>query len=176
MPLTGVRCLAHPSRPAVDRCPVCDRPRCGADARGVGCALCKGRPAARPARPPSPLELCVRAALGVYGAALVSSLVLQEYVDAPFFGYIAPAMAGVACGSAATAAAGEPRGALLARIRLIGAVGSLLAVGLGFMLDQTYGALDLEVAVVVPYLVAGVAAWLWTGPPQRRKVRASPPG
>src|SRR2546428_12518060 len=72
------RCVAHPSRPAVDHCPVCERPRCGADATGPGCAVCGGAlVGAR--RPASDAELVVRAALACHVIALVAGVGLQEY-------------------------------------------------------------------------------------------------
>ena len=49
----------------------------------------------------------------------------------------------------------------------------VLATGLGFMLDGTYGVLDAKAEVLLPYLAAGAAAWLWTRPPKPRKVKAS---
>jgi hypothetical protein len=166
------RCVAHPSRPAVDHCPVCDRPRCGADTAGPGCAVCHGVGAAPPARPPSAPELLVRAALACHVFALVAGVILQEYPGAPIFQYVAPAVGGAAVGAAATAAAGEPRGPLLQRVRVIAVGYGVLATAFGFMLDGTYGVLDVRRAVLLPYLVAGAAAWLWTRPP-KQKVRAS---
>lgn len=165
------RCVAHPSRPAVDLCPVCERPRCGADATGPGCAVCHGRTAAGPP-PATPKELLVRAALAAHGLALVAGLVLQEYPGAPVFGYLAPAVGGAAVGAAATAAAGEPRGPVLRAVRAVAVVYAVLATALGFALEGTYEALDPKQQVLLPYLAAAAAAWLWTRPP-RRRVRAS---
>lgn len=166
------RCVAHPSRPAVDHCPVCARPRCGADAAGRGCGVCGGKAQDSARRPASTLELLVRASLAAHVAALLAGVVLAEYPGSPFFQYAAPAVGGAAVSAAATAAAGEPRGAVRQRVRVVAAVYAVLATAFGFVLDGTYGVLDVDRAVLGPYVVAGVAAWLWTRPPQPR-VRAS---
>ena len=172
VPVVAERCVAHPSRPAVDRCPVCDRPRCGADAAAPGCAVCGGKGAAAARRAAGALELLVRATLSAHVTALVAGLVLAEYPGSPVFQYAAPAIGGAAVGAAATAGAGEPRGAVLQRVRLVAVLYAVLAAGFGFVLDGTYDVLDAEPAVLVPYLVAALAAWLWTRPP-RARVRAS---
>jgi hypothetical protein len=165
------RCVAHPSRPAVDHCPVCDRPRCGADATGPGCAVCGGRLPG--ATRPAPLsELLVRAALASHVLAILTGLVLQEYPGSPVFGYVAPAVGGAAVGAAATAAAGEPRGPELRWVRALSVVYAVLATAYGFVLEGTYGALDARKEVLVPYVLSGAAAWFWTHPP-RRRVKAS---
>jgi hypothetical protein len=169
------RCVAHPSRPAVDHCPVCERPRCGADTVGPGCAVCHGGRSVRVSRPPSGLELLVRAALACHVLALAAGVILQEYPGAPVFQYVAPLVGGAAVGAAATAAAGEPRGPLLQRVRVLAVGYAVLATAFGFMLDGTYGVLDGQRAVLLPYLISGAAAWLWTRPPKRR-VRASAAG
>jgi hypothetical protein len=166
------RCVAHPSRPAVDRCPVCDRPRCGADATGPGCAVCHGVDAEAAVRTPSALEVVVRAALAAHVLALVAGVVLQEYPGSPFFQYVAPAVGGAAVSAGATAAAGEPRGPVIRAIRVVVTVYAVLAVAFGFSLEGTYDVLEARGAVLLPYLCAGVAALLWTRPP-RRRVRAS---
>jgi hypothetical protein len=173
--LDGERCVAHPGRPAVDHCPVCDRPRCGADTAGRGCAVCGGLREPLRGRPPSARELLVRAAMACQVLALVAGVILQEYPGAPVFQYLAPAVGGAAVGASATAAAGEPRGPLLTRVRVLAVVYGVLATAFGFMLDGTYGVLDAQPAVLIPYLVAGAAAWLWTRPP-RRRVKASAGG
>lgn len=168
----GARCVAHPSRPAVDRCPTCDRPRCGADAGGPRCPVCHGLAAVPTTPPPTGRERVVRGALGAYALALGGGLITAQYVGTPLFQYLAPAVVGIACGAAATAAAGEPRGPVLQRVRVVAIVHAVLAVALGFRLEGTYDVLDLHVEVLVPYLVAAVACWLWTAPPKRR-LRAS---
>jgi hypothetical protein len=165
------RCVAHPSRPAVAHSPVCERPRCGADARGRGCAICKGRSSTQ-ARPASTRELVVRAALASHLMAIATGLVLQEYPGAPLFGYVAPAVGGAAVGAVATAAAGEPRGPVLRVIRALATLYGVLATAFGFALEGTYDVWEPRVAVLGPYACAAVATWLWTRPP-RRRVKAS---
>lgn len=169
--LVKERCVAHPSRPAVDRCPVCERPRCGADAQGPGCAICHGKVAGQ-ARPAAARELLVRAALGSHAMAIATGLVLQEYPGSPWFGYIAPAVGGAAVGAVATASAGEPRGPVLRLIRAIATLYAVLAAAYAFALEGTYEVYDPKVEVLGPYVLAGAAAWLWTRPP-RRRVKAS---
>jgi hypothetical protein len=173
----AVRCAAHPSRPAVDACPVCGRPRCGADqlsAPGGGCTVCQGldqRPARSRRRPAGERELLVRAALAADAAAISWGYVTAEYVGAGLFGYLSPAVLGVLCGAAATAAAGSPRsGQLLRRVRLVAVLLALLGAGLGFVLEGTYGVLSASPDVLLPYVISGAAAWLWTAPP-----RSAPP-
>lgn len=169
----GARCVAHPSRPAVDRCPTCDRPRCGADGPGQRCQVCRGLASMPTTRPPGDLERVVRGALGGYVLALGGGAITAQYVGAPVFQFLAPAVVGVACGAAATAAAGEPRGPVLQRVRVVVVLLAVLAVALGFRLEETHGLVEADVDVLVPYLVAAVACWLWTAPPKRR-VRAAP--
>jgi len=123
-------------------------------------------------RPAAAPELLVRAALACQVVALVAGLILQEYPGAPVFEYLAPAVGGAAVGAAATAASGEPRGQLLTRIRALAVVYGVLATAFGFMLDKTYGVLDAKGEVLLPYLAAAAAAWLWTRPPKAR-VKAS---
>ena len=41
-PAGSSRRAAHPGRPAVDLCPLCAWPRCGADVLGGSCAVCGG--------------------------------------------------------------------------------------------------------------------------------------
>lgn len=169
----GARCVAHPSRPAVDRCPTCDRPRCGADGPGPRCQVCHGLASAPVSRPPGTLERVVRGALGGYLLALGGGLITSEYVGSPWFEYLAPAVVGIACGAAATAAAGEPRGPQLQRVRAVALVYAVLAVAIGFRVEGTYGLVAADPAVLLPYGVAAAACWLWTAPPKRRRVRAS---
>jgi hypothetical protein len=169
-----LRCIAHPGRPAVDRCPVCDRPRCGADAGGAGCAVCRGAGTAGRAGSGSDLERVVRGALGATVVAVPSAWVLSEYVGSPTFQYLAPVVVGVACASAAVAAAGDPRvPALRTRVRVVATLYAVLATALGFVLDGTYGVLTASTDVLVPYVAAAGGAWLWSAPPRgRRRTRS----
>ncbi len=171
--MAPARCAAHPGRPAVDACPVCSRSRCGADraaAPGGGCAVCLGGVAARGRRLPLPTgpELLVRAALAAQAAAVAWGYVTAEYVGAGVFKYLSPAVLGILCGGAATAAAGAPRAGVLAtRVRQLAAGYAVLGAGLGFVLEGTYRVLSGNLDVLVPYVIAAGAAWLWTAPPRQ---------
>ena len=166
------RCAAHPGRPAVDTCPVCALPRCGVDsmrAPGGGCTLCAGgKPAPGAAR--DPRELLVRALLAANAVAVVWGYVTAEYVGAEIFKYLSPMVLGVLCGGAASAAAANPsRGRLSQQVRLLSVLYAVLGSALGFVLEGTYTATDVSIDVLVPYLIAAAAAWLYTAPPGRKK-------
>ena len=162
------RCVAHPSRPAVDRCPTCDRPRCGADT-GPTCQVCHGVTTVLTARPPRLLERLVRAALGSFALALPGGLIASEYVDAPsaFLPYLAPVVVGIAVGAAATAAAGEPRGRQLTHVRQVAVVYAVLAQALGIRLEGSFDVWSPDRHVLLPYVVSAVACWLWSAPPRQ---------
>jgi hypothetical protein len=180
---TRLRCAVHPSRPAVDSCPVCGRLRCGADAaaageHGHGCPSCGGssseprRPAA--GRGPSELERYVRAALGATVAALVWGKVTSEYVGSTLFSDISPALLGVACGAAATRAAGsDGSGRTGLRVRVIACVYALLGTAFSFVDEDDYTRLELRLGVLLPYAASVAGVLLWTLPP-RRSVKAAP--
>ncbi|MBK5308135.1 MAG: hypothetical protein JJD92_15725 [Frankiaceae bacterium] len=168
------RCAVHPSRPAVDACPVCDRPRCGADAAAVsiGCLGCAGDAVAEVStvRPPGDLERLVRAALAAYVVGLVGGLVASEYVGATVFAYLGPFVVGVTCGGAATRAARtDGRGLLGTRVRTVGAVLAVLGIALSFVVEGSLGVLELSPDVLLPYAAAVAGALLWTMPPRPRK-------
>jgi len=169
--LPEVRCVAHPGRPAVDLCPVCERPRCGADATGRGCAVCRAGERAVSASTGSGLEVVVRAALGAAAVAFPSGWVLAEYVSSPvYLKYLAPVIAGMACSAAASAAAGSPRQSVLrSRVRLVAVFYAVLATGLGFVLEGTFGVFTASPDVLLPYVAAAGAAWLWAAPPRPRR-------
>ena len=167
----------HPARPAVDACPRCDRPRCGADARRPDCLACAaeqptgGTPTAPP---PSDLERLVRAALAAFGVSLLGGLVASEYVGASAFSYIGPFVVGVVCGAAATkAAATDGRGELGTRVRAIGALLGVLGVGFGFVVEQSLAPVSFDLDVLLPYVAAVAGAWLWTVPPRPRQGRST---
>jgi hypothetical protein len=172
-PLMEARCAAHPGRLAVDRCPVCRRPRCGADQQlGEGCTVCLATAAGDlpTHRPPSARELLVRAALAGYAMALVWAAVTAEYVGAGLLSYFSAALLGVLCAGAAMSAAGSPRGGVLARqVRVTAVPLAVLGAGLGFLLEGTYGALSLNIDVLVPYAITAAAAWQWNAPPKGKK-------
>lgn len=168
----GARCGVHPVRRAVDRCPVCARPRCAADAAaapGGGCPACVGLPpgAGSSAAEVPALESVVRAALGAMAVALLGGVVAAEYVDAQLFAYLTPFVVGVLTGAAAQSASGGARtGRSLTRVRAVALVYAVLGVGLGFALERSKDALDS--ATLLPYLAAVAGVVLWTLPPKTR--------
>ncbi|MCW2674012.1 MAG: hypothetical protein JWP14_2601 [Frankiales bacterium] len=172
--MPSTRCAAHPARPAVDSCPVCDRPRCGADAaeaRGGGCAICRGSAPVRARRPASRLELFVRCALAANLTAVVWGFVEAEYVQAGVFQYLAPLVLGAFTGGVAMAAVGQPRDQDGTRMRLIAVGYAVLGCAFGFVKEGTFGALSSSGDVLVPYLLAAVACWGWTLPPKPAAVQ-----
>lgn len=171
---TASRCAVHPARPAVDACPVCERRRCAADAASYGdrgCPACATAGTITGPPSPSALERVVRAALAALGAALLGGLVAAQYVDAELFAYLTPLVVGAACGAAAQAAAGTGRALArrppAGRVRSAGAVGGVLAVGIGFLLEGSTDPLSVDAVVPVALAVAG--ALLWTLPPRHRR-------
>lgn len=173
-PAPRARCAMHPSRPAVDVCPVCDRPRCGADAAapGPGCLACAVSPGDEAAAvvPAPDLERLVRAGLAGYAVALLGGVIGSEYVGATVFEYLGPFVVGVVCGGAATKAAGtDGRGRVGQRVRGIAAVLAVLSVALGFLLEESQRVLSLSTGVLLPYAAAVAGAVLWTMPPSARK-------
>lgn len=180
------RCAVHPARPAVDRCPVCGRPRCGADVaaapqHGGGCPSCggaTGEPCAAAGRPgPGELERYVRAALAATAAALLWGKVTSEYVGASLFSDISPALLGVACGAAATRAGGtDGSGRTGLRVRLLACVYALLGTAFSFVDEDSYTRLALGVGDLLPYGASVAGVLLWTLPPRRKPVTAAPDG
>jgi hypothetical protein len=168
----GTRCGVHPVRRAVDRCPVCARPRCAADAQdapGGGCPACQGVPpgAGAVVRQVPALESVVRAALAATAVALLGGVVAAEYVDAQLFAYLTPFVVGVLTAAAAQTAAGGARtGTAAMRVRAVAIVYALLGVGLGFALERSKDA--LEASTLLPYLAATAGVVLWTLPPKER--------
>ena len=165
----------HPARPAVDRCPVCDRPRCGADAIGAGCQACGGVPAVSvPRTPPATdVERLVRAALAAFGAALLGGVVASEYVGATVFSFVFPFVVGVLSGWAATSAARtDGRDLLGRRVRAVGALYGVLGVGFGFVLEKSQDPASFDWQVLLPYVCAVAGAVLWTTPPRPRPDRS----
>ena len=112
----------------------------------------------------------MRASLAAYAAAIAWGYVTAEYVGADLFQYLSPAVLGILCGGAATAAAGTPGpGVLCSRVRWLAAGYAVLGSALGFVLEGTFSALDVRLDVLIPYAIAAAAAWLWTAPPRRPK-------
>jgi hypothetical protein len=169
------RCAVHPGRPAVDRCPVCDRPRCAPDAAehgDGGCPGCRGGAAAVASAPGAGrLERLVRGTLAGLGAGLLGGVVAAQYVDAELFAYLTPFVVGVVAGAAAQAAAGGAKCGTTARlVRAAAALCGVLGVGLGFVLEGSRAA--VSDGAVVPYVLAVAGTVLWTLPPKRRKAPA----
>lgn len=172
------RCAAHPGRPAVDECPVCNAPRCGNDAAaapGGGCLACQGEAAADAVRPGEvPLrEGLVRAALAALPVAVAGGAVTSEYVGTGLFGIVTPFLVGVVCGAVAVAAAGRvPRPRGLAAVRLVGVLLALIATAYGFRFvvggEDPFGPAGSRIG---PYAAAAAGAWLWTVPPRRHRRR-----
>ncbi|MGI8537023.1 MAG: hypothetical protein ACR2K2_11110 [Mycobacteriales bacterium] len=157
----------HPVRGAVDRCPVCGRPRCAADAEqasGGGCPVCRGGVGAAP--PPafvSDVERYIRAALASTAVALLGGVVAAQYVGAAVFAYLTPFVVGVLTGAAAQAAAGGAKtGPAAARIRVLAGLYAVLGVAFGFVLERSEGV--LAAASLLPYLAAVAGVVLWTLP------------
>ena len=169
-----LRCAVHPSRPAVDDCPVCGRPRCGADvaAVAVGCLGCAGE-AERwtpPVRPAGDAERLVRAALAAYAVALLGGPVGSEYVGSTVFEYLGPFVVGIICGGAATRAAHtNGRGPIGTAVRALASVMALLGVAFSFVLEESQDVLSVSPDVLLPYAAAVVGALLWTLPPRSAK-------
>jgi hypothetical protein len=139
--LTGdARCAVHPARPAVDNCPVCGRPRCGADAEaapGGGCLQCGGLPDKQPTQPGRQHEL-MQAIAGLLAAVLLAELlapVVSEYVGSKGFAEITPFLLGLACAAAAaTLARTHGRGRIDIVVRVAGGVAAVLGTAFAFKL------------------------------------------
>src|SRR3954464_2630937 len=168
------RCAVHPARRASDLCPVCGRPRCAPDAMsyaGQGCAACVTAQVA-PA-PPSRTERLLRAALATLGIGFVGAWVAAQYVDTQYFAVVVPALIGLACAWAATAAAGMASAARPPRVLIvIAAVTAVLATALSDRLVP--GGQNLFAPAghpLPPYLAAIIGALAWPvlfGPPKKR--------
>ena len=138
--LDDVRCAAHPARPAVDHCAVCDRPRCGADARlapGGGCLQCGGTLERATPKPGFHGELgrLIAATLAALFIAELLAPVVSEYVGAKWFAEITPFLLGMACAIGATAAARtHGQGRIDFVVRGVGAVAAVLGTAFAFRL------------------------------------------
>jgi len=162
-----VRCASHPSRPAVDACPRCDRPRCGVDATGDDCPLCAVAPAAVDAPAPPVVPQVLLALLGSGVVAFLAAFVCAEYVEAGFLQYVVPLVTGVLCGAAGLAAArSRGHGAIGAVLRGLTCVSAVAGVAYGFHLEASQ---DLLTGSVYPaYALAVLGALGWTHPVKRR--------
>ncbi len=171
----GTRCAVHPVRRAVDRCPVCSRPRCAADAQeatGGGCAVCQRRDTGtEQPRGVALMERYVRGALAAYAVALLGGVVAAQYVGAAVFAYLTPFVVGVLTAAAAQGVAGLPKtGSPAMLIRLLAGGYAVLGVAFGFVLERS--AEVLGAASVPPYVAAVLGVVLWTLPPSSRRQKS----
>jgi hypothetical protein len=164
-----LRCAVHPGLPAYDACPVCERPRCAADAAaapGGGCRACEGR-AGRTAPPPVDLATLVRAGVCCGLVAPLAGLVASEYVGAGIVGWVVPAFVGIVVAMVAEAAARKRRGQVL---RWLAVAYSVVAIAVGLADPRAAGSPFTPVGRVLgQYVVAAAAAWYWTAPPRPKK-------
>lgn len=117
----------------------------------------------------------MRAALAAGAAAIAWGYVTAEYVGADVFKYLSPAVLGVLCAGAATAAAqNPPKGQLSKAVRWLSVLYAVFGSGVGFLLEGTYDPIEASTNVLVPYLIAAGAAYLWAAPPARKKKKAEP--
>ena len=174
----STRCAVHPGRPAADLCPVCERPRCRADAQlapGGGCVACRGDLAGPVAAPlPPDGERLVRAALAAHAAALAGGVVASEYVEAPYFAYLAPLLVGLLVAAAATRAARtDGTGPVGSRVRQLAVLYALLGCAVGFLAQPgNPPPFDDLGGKLLPYACAVVGAVLWCLPPRRARSSA----
>jgi hypothetical protein len=150
----------HPARPAHDACPVCDRPRCLADARAylaAGCGACIAAVAAG-AADAGTLPQAVRAGLAGLAVAYVGGWVATQYVRVHLMSLAAPAVVGL------TASFVVPRVARRLRppvaVWIVAGLAALLGTALGFALTPGgQNPLRQWGVVAGPYLAAlvGVA-------------------
>ena len=112
----------------------------------------------------------MRAALAATATAVGWGYVTAEYVGAEVLQYLSPAVLGVLCAAAATAAAGSPGvGRLAVLVRWLAVLYAVLGTALGFVLDGSYPALSGSPHVLLPYAIAAAAAWLWTARPRPKR-------
>ncbi len=173
LPVAGrtpaARCAAHPARPAVDACPTCGRPRCGADAKtfGAGCAAC---PTQQRPQPTPRSESLVRAALAALPMCLAGGAVSSEYVGTTAFDVIVPFLVGVAVGAVAVAAAGRPEPRTRLLVRAVAVLYAVVGAAYGYRLvvggQDPFGPFT---DVAPAYAAAAAGAWLWTMPSRRRR-------
>jgi hypothetical protein len=155
------RCSRHPSRPARDRCPRCDQPRCAADAIGFagGCGACAGVGQVRPA---GRLETVVRAGVAGWPVIIAGGWIATQYVYDHIFSLVVPGLVGFAAGLVGCAAARpRDRTALVLSVAVCAAVG-ILGTALGFHLIEggRQSVLQPWNVVGAPYLCAGLGAVL----------------
>ena len=115
----------------------------------------------------------LRAALAALGIGYVGAWVAAQYVDTQYFAVVVPALIGLACAWAATAAAGMATAARPPRmLMVIAAVTAVLATALSDRLVP--GGQNLFAPAghrLPPYLAAIIGALAWPvlfGPPKKR--------
>lgn len=117
---------------------------------------------------------CVRSAPGPAAARTSSAGAAQSAVVGPpptrgprLFTYLSPAVLGALCGGAAEAAARHPgRSPIGSRVRVVAVGYAVVGMALGFLLEGTCAPVSLTLDVLVAYVIAAGAAWLWTAPPR----------
>lgn len=166
-------CAYHPSRPAADACPVCQRGRCAEDVAGLadGCRVCGGRDDRRAARPPVDLRAVVGATVACHLSSLFAAAVVSQYVGVKFFALILPAFAGVSLSIAAERGAGGARGPLLRVVAVGYAIAATMAGHKFVPGGSAFSPLRL---VGPPVLVAAAAAWFYSAPPKPRPAKTQP--
>lgn len=154
---TGLRCAAHPARPARDRCPGCDRPRCAADRSwGDRCVVCEAADT-RGTRPP-PAVLAGAGVVGVVGAVAGAALG-QEYVGARVFSVVFPVLVALVVAAVTVTWAGPLR----PRLRHCVAAAVATAAGLSALLDfrfthEPFGPAGRWLPPLAAAVVTGAAA------------------
>ena len=151
------RCALHPSRPAVDHCPVCGRARCSVDANSYGASGCEACHTPQLVRSePAVRELVVRAALAGLAAALFDGWVGTQYVRVHLMSLVTPTVGGLATGWACTAAAGRFGRPLRPLVLAIAGIAAVLGAALAFRLNSDGGLNTLHPLgrVGPPYLVS----------------------
>lgn len=111
----------------------------------------------------------MRAALAAHATALVGGVVASEYVEAPYFAYLAPLLVGLLVAAAATRAARtDGTGTLGGRVRSLSIAYALVACALGFLTQPgTPSPVEDLSGKVLPYLCAVAGAVLWCLPPRK---------
>jgi len=120
----------------------------------------------------------LRAALAALGIGYVGAWVAAQYVDTQYFAVVVPALIGLACAWAATAAAGMATATRPPRmLMVIAAVTAVLATALSDRLVP--GGQNLFVPAghrLPPYVAAVIGALAWPvlfGPPKKRRPDSS---
>lgn len=121
---------------------------------------------------PGLIEALVRAALAALPVALAGASITSEYVGAQVFSILTPALLGVACGLATTAAARVPGGTPRHRaVRVVAVIYALIGTAYGFrFVIGRPSPFSPAGQVLPPYVAAALGAWLWTLPPRRRQL------